>query len=920
MAAVTSKSIAHPMICRCILAYVALCCFSSATHAQTRSSRLLGVVTGAGRPVGGVQVRLSRAGTYPGAEAATDARGRFSFVGLSWGAYVLDFSREGWQSHRLPHIELASNTTLNVSITLSRPASTRVTPEHYLDQDVWWGTQFTELATEKQPNGRNIWSLLQSQEPSTVTNRLDIGGLETGVPALFGALGASWTENQYTLNAFNVTDPYQPGFPLLDPGIDDVAEFQVVTGSKPPVFYGSGEDMWLGTPQAPETFHGAARVFYSGDSLQSDNMNARLQHFHFPGAERLNHLADANAQVGGKLPLASLPFFASLSTQQLSKNLGGFAAPINASVYRALFDVTAFSRGSQRLTFLYFGQHVTNSRENPEFYVAPSATTRGNDNFHQFQSRWTKTAGTSTLFSAGFGVVNAIVSSTFQNGALLSSTLDLPSMTLAGAAPLATSGLRTRYEGQAGGQTVLHAAGTHSLSFGLDWDRANISNRWNAASNQQQITVSGVSSEVIRWNTPAIAHQRVQNLGDFIQDAWRSASWFSLFAGLRLDTSTGQADGNTSSLFWNTLQPHIGLVIALPPRGMFIQAQWARYGHVLQGRYLDFGNQTALAGQVFRWRDLNGDGIAQPQELGPLLLRFGGPYSAIDPHLARPYTDEISFGLEQDLGLGFMVSGRFFRRDDHRQIALNNIGVPVSDYTPVQFLDPGDDGIFGTPDDQALTLYNRKTFALGRDFLLLTNRFHDSYKGVELRLAKRLLHTWEFAAAFTASRSLAFTSPGNSVFQDDPGFVGNLGADPNTLLFAEGRTHFDRDFTGKLSAYYNTPFHFHVGAVASYYDGLPFGRLILINGFNQGPFFVRAEPVGHPGGFQTQLNASFDGRLSRDFAVNKGILSAYLDVFNILNANSNTREADLTGAAFLTRVPLEVESPRTARLGIEWRF
>jgi hypothetical protein len=156
--------------------------------------------------------------------------------------------------------------------------------------------------------------------------------------------------------------------------------------------------------------------------------------------------------------------------------------------------------------------------------------------------------------------------------------------------------------------------------------------------------------------------------------------------------------------------------------------------------------------------------------------------------------------------------------------------------------------------------------------------------------------------------------------QNDPGFVGSLGADPNTLLFAQGRTHFDRAFTGKLSAYYNAPFHFHVGAVASYYDGMPFGRLLFINAFNQGPLFVRAEPVGHPGGFQTELNATFDGRLSRDFPLRRGVISAYLDVFNILNANSNTREADLTAPAFLTRVPLEVEAPRTARVGVEWKF
>lgn len=80
-----------------------------------------------------------------------------------------------------------------------------------------------------------------------------------------------------------------------------------------------------------------------------------------------------------------------------------------------------------------------------------------------------------------------------------------------------------------------------------------------------------------------------------------------------------------------------------------------------------------------------------------------------------------------------------------------------------------------------------------------------------------------------------------------------------------------------------------------------------------------AQPVGHPGGFQTQLNATLDARIARDFALPRGVLSACFDVFNILNANNNTLESDLSGPAFLTRVPLAVEAPRTARLGVQWK-
>ena len=88
--------------------------------------------------------------------------------------------------------------------------------------------------------------------------------------------------------------------------------------------------------------------------------------------------------------------------------------------------------------------------------VAPSATTRGNDNFNQFQALWNQALRPATLLSASFGVVNAIVSSGFQNGVQGISTVDLPLLIFTGPAPLATSGLRTRYEAQGILQSILY--------------------------------------------------------------------------------------------------------------------------------------------------------------------------------------------------------------------------------------------------------------------------------------------------------------------------------------------------------------------------------------------------------------------------------------------------------------------------------
>ncbi len=911
--------------CSACWSAILLVALSAGGLAQSRSGNLHGVVKASRQALANVRIHLAREGSsQSAAETVTDASGRFRFVGLTWGLYSLDLRADGWQSRRVL-IEVRSDSALYVHIELEPLVSEQApAPVEIVDEDIWFGTQFDKLAIEQLPNGRNIWSLLQSQEPSTVTNHFDIAGTQTAVPALFSAVGASWTENQYLLNGLDVTNPYVPGLPLINPGVDALSEFQVVVASKPGLFSASGENLSLASPEPGSSWHGGVRLFGSGGFLQSNNMGARLRDLNFPGPERLNSLLDGSAQLGGTSPIAGLklPFFAAVSTQQVGQTLGGFAAPIDSGVNRILLDFTPWSRGSQRLNVLYSGQHVFNSAQGAMPTVGPSATTRGNDNYNQFQALWNQALRSATWLSASFGVVNAIVSSDFQNGVQGISTVDLPLLTFTGPAPLATSGVRTRYEAQGILQSILYShLGSHSLSLGLDWSRSNMTNRWYALGDTQQVLVSDQASEVIRWNTPAQAKQHVQNIGEYVQDSWQPTRWLTLPIGLRIDTSTGQADGAANGISWTTLQPRLGFVVPLRPSGLVLQGSWSRYGHLLQGRYLDYGNPAALGGEVFRWQDTNADGIAQAQELGPLLRVFGGPYSAIDPHLERPYTDEISFGLQEKIDTRLTAYVRFFRRDDHRRIGLENTGVPFSDYTPVQYPDPGYDGLYGTADDQILTLYNEKPSALGHDFLVLTNPdLRDSYKGLQAFADVRWWKSFGFSGSLTTGKIQARTSPGNSPFENDTGFVGSLGVNPNTLLMSLGRTYFDRAWVSKASAYYTAPCGFYLAAIATYLDGTPYGRLLFVNGFNQGPFYVRATPTGNPGGFRTQHNATIDVRLNRDFRVQRGTISAYLDVFNLMNWNSNTQESALTGPAFPLRVPLAVEAPRTARLGVAWNF
>src|SRR5262249_11675653 len=155
--------------------------------------------------------------------------------------------------------------------------------------------------------------------------------------------------------------------------------------------------------------------------------------------------------------------------------------------------------------------------------------------------------------------------------------------------------------------------------------------------------------------------------------------------------------------------------------------------------------------------------------------------------------------------------------------AIINTGVPFSSYAPTFVTDPGEDGILGTFDDRPVTLFNRLHSTLGRDFFVLSNPpgQRGSDKGIEVEMSRRFNRHWQGALNFTAMHAAYPTNPGNDVFQNDAGFIitdqsvfAALNADPNTLLFANGRTYFDRGFTGNLNAYYEAPYRIHVGVVA----------------------------------------------------------------------------------------------------------
>jgi hypothetical protein len=83
---------------------------------------------------------------------------------------------------------------------------------------------------------------------------------------------------------------------------------------------------------------------------------------------------------------------------------------------------------------------------------------------------------------------------------------------------------------------------------------------------------------------------------------------------------------------------------------------------------------------------------------------------------------------------------------------------------------------------------------------------------------------------------------------------------------------------------------------------------------------VRATARGDFGAFRTEQNSTLDLRVARTSSIRRGKISLTLDLFNLLNLNKSTLQADLTSTTFSQRIPLAIQAPRTARLGLQWEF
>jgi len=885
-----------------------------------------------GSPLSSIRVTAVEEKLGLSQSSVTDPSGTFILMGLPAGSYKMGFEAESFRGHLQDRVVVEPGRVLRLQILIYGIGGQRsfvarvfaVDDTTTISQTIQDESQIGLL-----PSGNSVWSLVENQDFSATTHRIDVGGVWAGIPALFSARGSSsWTQTSYLLNGLDVTDPYQTGLPLFYPDIFSLSWTQLQNAGLPAQTLTPGGSLDLVPKRGGSKFRGEFTGFYSDGALASSNITPALIKEGIRDADFLNAFREGNFQLSGPLIPEKLYFYSSWTGFNLSRHIAGYPQEDKASLLSGLVQAE-YRFGQNSLRFLWTGQAVNSPSLGADKNTPPETTLDQTNRYHVVQAIGDFRLGRNHELRAAIGYTRGNLRSQFQESARDPHRAEIFQGISAGAAPLAgfddRSSLTLLVNGISFFGNPLHSR--HKLEYGFEVTRRSASSHEEIRDNLHLRFFSGNPLEVVKYNTPLDERERGFSASVFVQDAVTLGDFLTVYGGLNLSYCQGRGAPDASirkenEIRWLNLSPRLGLVLPLSKAGKTaVKFSVARYFFTLPLSWLSYGNPDALGGLVYSWDDKNHDGFYQEGEAQQLIRREGPLFARIDPNILRPYTDELSLGFVQSVGPNWFFSLTGYLRKTAKLVAALNVGVPFSTYQPFRIFDAGDDQLGGTPDDLAFTVFNQSRETLGHDFFLLTNpdaaQRTSRYKGLDLVFYRKYDGRFSFFLSLTATQAEGTANPGNTELENDDGVVGNLYANPNTLINARGRLRFDRAYTGRIGFTLAAPFGIRIGYLIKYYDGQPFARKIIVQGLNQGPFYIMAHPRGVS---RYEFNMTHDLRLEKTFEFGGSRLRLMLDGFNIFNQSLATVENEWTGPQYPLRFATEIQSPRVFRLGIAYEF
>ena len=940
-----------------------------ATSVSAQSS-LAGVVKDAsGGVLPGVTVEARSPVLIEGVRTAiTDSGGQYRIVDLRPGVYSVTFTMTGFSVVTRTGIELVANFTapINVdmrvggieeSITVSG-ASPVVDLQSSTQQQV-----MTQELLEAVPTGRSIWAVGSTLNGVTLSAP-DVGGTAGMQQTYMATHGSDRRDNAVQVDGMSVNGIEGDGAiqNYFNQGMFEEISYQ--TSALVAELPSAGVRVNMVPKDGSNSFRGSLFYTQTPSSFQSSNFTPELAALGLKAPNRVQKIIDVNPSFGGPVLRSKLWFFSSARFWGVDQTVTD--SFINADATQRTFqpdqsrptvDDNLIKSGMLRLTYQMSPKHrfatyydgIVKFRGHEcaanTFPTAEACGIRSPKRYWTGQLKYTGTVTNNLLFEGGWSVndetysTNEIQDDTPATniGRLDRITTDRWSSVIG--PYYFRSPVRHTFSGAAS-----YVTGSHALKVGFQLGKG-----WN----HHQRTMSGgidfyqeynnkVPVSVFVHNTPQDTEERIaHDLGVYIQDSLRF-NRLTLNPGIRFE-------------FFNTYVPEQS-----SPAGQFVPARtfakienlpsWSDYAPRLGVVYDVFGNsRTAVkfhAGKYMRafstvgfaqvynpnvlqtdrrtWSDLNGDDVAQPNEIGPVVTPFnisGVSNRRPDPDIRRPYQWGYSAGVQHELFPAVLVSANWLRRDYKRLFWSDNILVSHSDYTIVNIPNPYVSG-------ETVPIYNLNVEKRGQVETIDKNSSENRrwYNGFDVGFTARARGA-SFYGGVTAGKQ-------TTVYCEVE--------DPNSLRFCDQRD-LDMPYLTqfKLAGTYPLPWGIALSGSWQGLPGVPVGtarqdveyvpaqnrvpdpslNVEYIVNRTQIPNLTVASvtvPLITPGEEFLDRRNQVDVRLTKSVTISRVKLQGQFDIFNLLNASTILSQTETFGSA-LGR-PTAILQGRLFAVGLQVTF
>lgn len=273
---------------------------ASPAWAQTTTGALKGeIVNQADEPLEGVALTLTGDNLIGGAQtSATNADGRFRFLGLAPGEYRLDAELEGYKTIIRTNLQVSMGRDINIRLVMEIPEVGEtvevidrrpVVDTEQSAQSITFNTDFLQNL----PTGRSFQDVVQFLPGVT-------GGSNPNIN------GGTLQSNQYYLDGTNTTDPVTGTF-SMNFNYDAIEDLEVITAGYDARYnQGLGGTINIVTKSGGNTFEGDFSGYFQTTALQ-----ARGGEYGPQVNPREFQQADLYASVGGPIVKDRFWFFVS---------------------------------------------------------------------------------------------------------------------------------------------------------------------------------------------------------------------------------------------------------------------------------------------------------------------------------------------------------------------------------------------------------------------------------------------------------------------------------------------------------------------------------------------------------------------------------------------------------------------------------